>query len=122
MNQGWICKIWNDIILRIDYSWNIFKAIISKVKDKIKLTNSATVATVPPIIQPTPILQSGKNSPKRITNPDKGLLTNAGYIEQWKNMNTLGNHQIRAIRNELLKYHVTYFNRKKSNGYLTNCS
>ena len=59
----------------------IFKAIIFQVKDKIKLTNSAIVATVPPMIQPTPILQSGKNSPKRITNPDKGLLTNAGYIE-----------------------------------------
>ena len=62
----------------MDYSWNIFKAIIFKAKDKIKHTNSAMVATVPPIIHPTPILQSGKNSPKRITNPDKGLLTNAG--------------------------------------------
>ena len=46
------------------------------------LTNSAKVATVPPIIQPTPILQSGKNSPNRMINPDKGLFTNAGYIEK----------------------------------------
>ena len=58
------------------------KAVIFKVKDKKILTNSAKVATVPPIIQPTPILQSGKNSPNRIINPDKGLFTNAGYIEK----------------------------------------
>ena len=64
------------------YVTSNFKAIIFKVNDEIKLTNSAMVATVPPIIQPTPILQSGKNSPKRITNPEKGLLTNAGYIEK----------------------------------------
>ena len=51
------------------------------IRQKI-LTNSAKVATVPPIIQPTPILQSGKNSPNRMINPDKGLFTNAGYIEK----------------------------------------
>ena len=56
--------------------------MVFKIKDKTILTSSEKVATVPPIIQPTPILQSGKNSPKRITNPDKGLLTNAGYIEK----------------------------------------
>ena len=60
----------------------LFKAIIFKVNDEIKLTNSAMVATVPPIIQPTPILQSGKNNPNRIINPDNGLFTNAGYIEK----------------------------------------
>ena len=59
----------------------IFQGHDFQGKRQKNLTNSATVATVPPIIQPTPILQSGKNSPKRITNPDKGLLTNAGYIE-----------------------------------------
>ena len=51
------------------------------IRQKI-LTNSAKVATVPPIIQPTPILQSGKNNPNRIINPDKGLFTKAGYIEK----------------------------------------
>ena len=61
---------------------DIFKAMIFKVKDKTILTSSAKVATVPPIIQPTPILQSGKNNPNRIINPDNGLFTNAGYIEK----------------------------------------
>ena len=61
---------------------DIFKAMIFKVKDKTILTSSAKVATVPPIIQPTPILQSGKNNPNRIINPDKGLFTKAGYIEK----------------------------------------
>ena len=56
--------------------------MIFKVKDKTILTSSAKVATVPPIIQPTPILQSGKNNPNRIINPDKGLFTKAGYIEK----------------------------------------
>ena len=84
INQGWICKIWNDIISRIDYSWNMwhFQGHDFQGKRQTNLTNSATVATVPPIIQPTPILQSGKNNPNSIINPDNGLFTNAGYIEK----------------------------------------
>ena len=61
--------------------WHFQGRDFQSIRQKI-LTNSAKVATVPPIIQPTPILQSGKNSPNRIINPDKGLFTNAGYIEK----------------------------------------
>ena len=43
------------------------------------LTSSVIVAIEPPRIHPAPILQSGKNNPTRMINPDIGLLTNAGY-------------------------------------------
>lgn len=47
----------------------------------LSLTNSEIVAIEPPRIHPAPILQSGKNRPNRITNPDSGLFTNAGYCK-----------------------------------------
>ena len=76
---------------------DIFQGHDFQGKRQKNLTNSATVATVPPIIQPTPILQSGKNNPNRIINPDNGLFTNAGYIEKYRNVNNLGNHQVLEV-------------------------